>query len=239
MLLTELLKLDEAGQDAGNIELVNTSVEEARKYAEELMKENGRDLDTEIPDFDSNYVIAQKKAGMGRTVRKDMPVIDAPDVKKFQDRLAHGTIDLHHPFGDDDLEEDPFPAGLSGDDATDWLHSGLKKNDGDEHDDKVPVETGKVRVGDLKPIQKQIYFDKSIAGAAENGAADSVKFFTTKTFFIVSTDNFIIDGHHRFLGAVLIDPDMEVQVLRIDLPIKELLPLSLAYGDAIGNKRNA
>ena len=39
--------------------------------------------------------------------------------------------------------------------------------------------------------------------------------------------------------ALLLDSNMKVYVLEIDLPISKLLPLSIAYGDAIGNKRNA
>ena len=55
---------------------------------------------------------------------------------------------------------------------------------------------------------------------------------------MVSKDDRIIDGHHRFLSAVLVDPAIQVTALEIDLPIKDLLPLTLAYTDAIGNVRN-
>jgi hypothetical protein len=59
-----------------------------------------------------------------------------------------------------------------------------------------------------------------------------------KTFFITSADNFIIDGHHRWLSGIVLDPNLKVNTLSIDLPIKDLLPMATAYGDAIGNKRN-
>jgi hypothetical protein len=59
-----------------------------------------------------------------------------------------------------------------------------------------------------------------------------------KTFFITSADNFIIDGHHRWLSGIVLDPNLKVNTLSIDLPIKDLLPMAIAYGDAIGNKRN-
>ena len=54
----------------------------------------------------------------------------------------------------------------------------------------------------------------------------------------IKKDNRIIDGHHRFLTTVLINPKIKVNCLKIDLPIRELLPLTLAYTDAIGNVRN-
>ena len=43
---------------------------------------------------------------------------------------------------------------------------------------------------------------------------------------------------HRFLSAVLVDPRINVTCLEIDLLINELLPMTLAYSDAIGNVRN-
>jgi len=56
--------------------------------------------------------------------------------------------------------------------------------------------------------------------------------------FIMSKDLYIIDGHHRFLSGVLLDPNMQINALIIDLPIAKLLPLTLSYSDAVGNKRN-
>ena len=119
------------------------------------------------------------------------------------------------------------------------MKNGIKRKDGDHKDDIVNVINEKITVGKLKPIQKQIYFDKAMKDTASFGADGSRNFLENQTFFIVSVDNFIIDGHHRYLAAFLIDPKMKVNVVKIDLPIKQLLPLSLAFGDASGNRRNA
>ena len=120
-----------------------------------------------------------------------------------------------------------------------WVNGGLAKNDGDAKDDIVNVSSESIAVGNLKPIQAQIYFDKSIKKISKDGVASSKNFMTSKfNNFIVSRDNRIIDGHHRFLTTVLIDPKIKVNCLKIDLPIRELLPLTLAYTDAIGNVRN-
>ena len=167
-----------------------------------------------------------------------MPVITDEDVKKFQARLEKGEIDIHRPFAKDPVvKSNPFPEGLSGLKAKKWLELGLK--DGSKEDDRIDVRITKVAVKDLKPIQKQIYFDKSMDATKKFGAAGSIDFVKNKSFFVVSKDNFIIDGHHRFLSALLIDPTAKVNALQIDLPIKKLLPMATAYGDAIGNKRNA
>ena len=219
------------GQKAGNLELVHTSPEQARDYAEnELMM----DLDKEIPDFDKNYKFAQEKAKIGWTFRADMPVITDSDIKDLQFRLKKGLIDIRKPFSGD-FPDDPFPEGLSGKKAQEWLKAGLK--DGKTDDDVVSVKMKKIKIWDLKPIQKQIYFDKGIEGIANFGVEKSIKFYQS-TYFITSVDNFIIDGHHRFLGSTLIDPYMNVKIISIDLPIKKLLPMTRSYGDAIGNKRN-
>jgi len=82
------------GAEAGKLEIVRTDVENARKYAELEMKKYGRELDEEVPNFDKNYIFAQRLAKMGSTKRKDMPVINNKDVKLLQKRLKQGTIDI-------------------------------------------------------------------------------------------------------------------------------------------------
>ena len=228
--------LSEAGQAPGKMELVKTSLKDARAYAEDVFRENGFDLDTEIPDFDKNYATAQKLAGSGRTLRKDMPVIESEQVKQFQKRLENGRIDHAKPFTKEHMKGNPFPEGLKGQQAKDWMKDGLM--DGDKDDDNVKVSKMTAKVKDLKPIQKQIYFDKSISACAQFGTKGTTSFIQGKSIMIASSDNYIIDGHHRFLSAMLIDPNMKMNGVAIDLPIKKLLPLTIAYGDASGNKRN-
>jgi hypothetical protein len=133
---------------------------------------------------------------------------------------------------------DKFPEGLSGKDAQKFLNHGLPEFDGSNIDDDIiTTSLKKVKLKDLKPIQKQIYFDISINATVDFGIRGTIDFLKTSVF-IVSSDNFIIDGHHRFLSGLLINPNIQVKALSIDLPIKTLLPLTIAYGDAIGNKRN-
>jgi hypothetical protein len=229
----------EAGQEAGKLELVKTKPDTAKSFAEKIFQKNGRSLEEEIPNFDTNYKTAQKLAGTGKTLRKDMPVIDEKDVKDFQKRLQKGFIDVNPPHSTVIRGNDPFPEGLKGNDAAIWLQSGLPVYDkGERTDDVVKVSQASIPVKKLKPIQKQIYFDKSIGLLAKFGVEPS-KSFMKKTSFITSNDNYIIDGHHRFLSAMLMDSNTPVNILKIDLPIKTLLATSLAYGDAVGNKRNA
>jgi hypothetical protein len=221
------------------MELVKTPVDRAYEFAKEAFAKAGTDIDKEMPDFKKNYSFAQKQAGTGKTQRKDMPVIDEKDVKDFQKRLTQGYIDHYKPFASSTNPRDPFPKGLTGDMAQEWLKAGQGKNDGVWPDDKIKASLDKVPVGRLKPIQKQIYADKSIGMTASSGVKATENFLKNQSTFIISADNYIIDGHHRYLSALLIDPKFHVNVLRVEAPISKLLPLSLSYSDAVGNRRNA
>lgn len=238
-MITKFLQfLEEGGQAAGKLELVKTDVETAYAHAKKVFKKEGRDLDKDLPNFKDNYLLAQTQAGGGTTKRKDMPVLDEKDLKKFQKRLQNGDLDVESPYGDVTDDNNHFPEHLGGKKAKDFVEAGKKKHDGSKPDDKVKVTKTKETVSDLKPIQQQIYFDKSIGMTGKSGVAKS-KAFLSKNSFVISSDNRIIDGHHRFLTALLIDPKMKVPVFKINLPMNELLKLSLAYGDAVGNTRNA
>ena len=232
--------LMEAGASAGKLELASVSPEKAREYAEAVFVKTGTTLDKEIPNFDKNFKVAKSKSKIGSTQRKDMPVIDGKDVRDLQNRLSKGYIDINKPLSKKTNPKNPFPTGLSGTTADAWLQNGLKQNDGaaSDNDDVVKVTKKSITVSKLKPIQRQIYFDKSMDTIAQFGVKASVSFMKTQ-LFIISTDNFIIDGHHRFQSMMLIDPTQKANVLVIDLPLSELLPMALSYSDAIGNKRNA
>lgn len=219
------------GSKAGDIEVAKTNISDAIEHAIEIL---GQEKFDEIPNFISNFKRAQSAAKLGWTKRKDMPVISSNDVQDLKNRLEKGFLDVMKPFA----VKGGFPEKLSGKAAEQWLKNGLPEFDGHSSDDRVSVEYRRVTVGDLKPIQKQIYLDKSLGGLAKGTLESTISFLQNQTIYIVSSDNYIIDGHHRYMSAMLLDPNMKVQTLSINLPIKTLLPLTLAYGDAIGNKRN-
>lgn len=234
------LFLSEAGsvaQTGGKLEIVKTPLNKARAYAEKMFAEQGLNLDDEIPNFDNNYQIAQKRASLGKTKRADMPVINSDDVRDLQYRLKHGFLDVKKPHNT--LFSNPFPDGLTGADAHKWLEGGLPIYDGDKKDDKIKVKTKKISADILVPIQQQIYFDKAIQAIIRRGAARQTHHITDgSSFLIVGKDGSILDGHHRYLSALLINPKMSIQCMVIDLPIKKLLPLTQSYTDAVGNQRN-
>jgi hypothetical protein len=225
-------RLFEDAEEAGKLELTKITLEQAISFC----SKNNFNVEKEIPNFAKNFKNAQSKAKMGWTQRRDMPVIETEDVKELQARLESGKLDINKPFSHETLKSNPFPTGLKGFAAKKWLELGL--TDGSIKDDQIDVEIDKAPVGKLIPIQRQIYFDKAMGSTIKFGMDASLSFITKKSFFIISSNYYIIDGHHRFLSAMLINPSISANALKINLPIKKLLPLSVAYGDAIGHKRN-
>ena len=92
-----------------------------------------------------------------------------------------------------------------------------------------------VDINDIFPHEKVISKKSSTLSSFLKSFND---YIIISSILCCSQSMVIIDGHHRFLSAVLVDPRIKVTALEIDLPIKDLLPLTLAYTDAIGNVRN-
>lgn len=237
MNVFEHFLLLERGQAAGRYEVHRTDVDEMLAYADELLQRGQSvSVDEAIPDFRRNYERVKRiVARHGKTKRRDMPVINDDDVNDFQRKLQQGAFDINKPFHEKTDRRDPFPDGLSGEEAEKWLDRGLR--DGNLHDDKVAVRQTKQPVGKLIPIQRQIYGSKVLEPMSKFGVTASIEFYRS-TINVISSDLRIIDGHHRWFGANLIDPRLEMNGLLIDLPIADLLDLARSYGDAIGNKRN-
>ena len=124
--------------------------------------------------------------------------------------------------------------------AENWLSAGSGP---DKAEDKINGEYEMIAVKDLKPIQEQIFIVKAIKMAAEaEGKLDEMNWLLKpgekSPYTIVSSDNFILDGHHRWLGAYLVNPDSEMKCVKVDMTCKELLDLTNKFTGAIGNKPN-
>lgn len=102
----------------------------------------------------------------------------------------------------------------------------------------VKVTKGKMKVRNMKPLQYQIYVDKAMKWTAKNGPKENRRFLENDTKFILSNDNYIMEGHHRFLQALLFDPDLRANYIMIDMDHDNLLKFLLTYTDKIGNIRN-
>jgi len=154
------------GQAAGKVEFVNTTLQQAHDFIDSI-KNKKLDLEKDLPDFDDNFKSAQALAKMGWTKRDEMPVIEKEDIRKLQARLEKGNLDINKPFAKDTDPGHPFPTGLSGMAAQKFLKNGLK--DGSIKDDQINVEIAQVKVKNLIPIQKQIYFVKILTNYQNPG----------------------------------------------------------------------
>ena len=47
--------MNEGGEAAGKLELVSTDVKTAREFGTKAFADEGKDINTEIPNFDKNY----------------------------------------------------------------------------------------------------------------------------------------------------------------------------------------
>jgi hypothetical protein len=224
------------GAEAGAYEIVSTPLPVAKQLVADVYLNNHTVAPHRVmPNFDQNYLFAQRMASLGKTKRKDMPVIRRSDAFGLQRRLARGALDIRAPFAKGTDEHNPFPEGLSGAQAQKFLTNGFR--DGKISDDVVKFHADLKPAGSLKPIQQQIYLDKAITFGLRMHT-DEFERMVANSFMISSADNFIIDGHHRWLFALLVNPNIRMSTLVIDMPLNKLLKLLTAYGDAIGNKRN-
>ena len=102
----------------------------------------------------------------------------------------------------------------------------------------VKTSKGKMLITKMKPLQYQIYIDKALNGIIKNGVVKTRKFLTSGTMFILSNDDYIMEGHHRFLTGILFDPTMKVPFFKVDMNKDQLLKFLLSHTDKIGNTRN-
>lgn len=129
-----------------------------------------------------------------------------------------------------EIDPKEFPNPLPGT-KKGFLKKGDPKNDGGKPDDDVvstkPVE---IAVSKLKPSQDAIYLGKALAMAingVEGGDLGAV----------ISKDNYILDGHHRYAATSFNNPNASVGGVQAQLMIGDLVPVLRAAGDAMKNKR--
>ena len=96
----------------------------------------------------------------------------------------------------------------------------VKSSDYDELIDflksnKINMVKKTVKANTLKAIQKDFNKDKIVAAVAKYDTLSKAK------PLIVSADNYIIDGHHRWLGAHNVGG--EVSIMQASVKVKELL----------------
>ena len=124
-------------------------------------------------------------------------------------------------FEDDEIfgTTDAMPLSTVPADAAKAAYKGGKK-DGSDTDDQIPSKKASVAAGKLKRSQKEVVPAKAVAFAIlallkkapmQDGPGGDLQ-------AIISNDNYIMDGHHRWAATFLVDPSATMQATQIDLP---------------------
>lgn len=211
---------------AGTLNVSTVSLEKARAYSETVFQEHGKNLDKDLPDFDTNFLLLQKAAKSTLNIsRSEMPVISQQDVQEFERDLKQGNLDLFKPYA---FGSPHFPTNLLGkkQESEEWLQLG--QQDGDPNDDKIQAKVGKTAAKILKPIQGEMWLEKMVPYILKSAMP------VDKMTMVVSSDHHIIDGHHRYGQAMLMDPNLKLKTLFVPLSIQMLLKVGRSYGNAKG-----
>jgi hypothetical protein len=124
-------------------------------------------------------------------------------------------------FEDDEVfgTKDALPLSKVPADAAKAAYKGGKA-DGNPSDDQIPNSKVSVPAAKLKPSQKEVVPQKAVEFAfsaimkikpMEAGPGGDLQ-------AIISNDNYIMDGHHRWAATFLVDPDASLDATQIDLP---------------------
>ena len=103
-------------------------------------------------------------------------------------------------------------------------------DDGDMKDDVVGSKAHSWPSKMLKPTQEDVYLGKALGMAIGGVAGGDLK-------SVVSHDNYILDGHHRWAATLLNKPTATITGIQVAMNINDLVPVLRAAGDAFGNTR--
>jgi len=154
-------------------------------------------------------------------------------MKSFKDycvisRLIEHAVELMEDLPTKVVDPAQFPNPITTALAKVFLTKGHK--DGNSKDDVVKTSPANIAASQLMPTQSEIFMGKVIGMAIGGVAGGDLK-------AVISKDNYILDGHHRWAATMLANPTAKVGGLKADLGIGDLVPVLRALGDALGNER--
>jgi len=135
------------------------------------------------------------------------------------------------------LAEDATPSGVDSDRFPLELSAAAGKaaeaeklvtggdEDGEESDDTVAAAPGSMSVKDLKPSQSSMNIHKAVCFAL--AAIKKMPPFTSgpggDLGAIITNDNHIMDGHHRWIASGMVDPSSSVGGYVVEFPAKKMI----------------
>ena len=186
------------------------------------------DLDTEAENDEQERL---NKKNRGQVKKPTMDMIKEDPITAVQQAL-HGLFG----GGEEDEEDDEPEEGIihldkglglpraelpqvKSDDMQNFIDWLKEKN--------VDVFKSKMEVGELIPIQKEINVEK-VKSMMEKHDAGKIDLVTGKPV-MVSADEHIIDGHHRWFALRELSEENEMETINIKLPVKKLLKVMKKY----------
>lgn len=136
-------------------------------------------------------------------------------VKTFESYLLEDFVEIHK-------MRDVIPLSKINKKAAD-ASIGSGNKDGDGKDDIVGGKKASIAVKNLQAAQTEIIAEKAIGMAIGTMLNAKPTKIGGDLGSIVSKDNFIMDGHHRWAATFLCDPNAKVEATQIDLPGKSLV----------------
>ena len=137
------------------------------------------------------------------------------------------------------LDHERFPKKLGDVDkekATQYVDAG--DFDGEKEDDVIPVNNASFPTSALKPSQSSMDIEKALAFAIHmmsktapfaNGPGGDLDAF-------ISNDNFIMDGHHRWIATAMVNPGAKIGGFQVEFPGDELIAVLNALTKGEFNK---
>lgn len=181
-------------------------------------------------DFCTEYPDACK--GVLGTQRANMPQV--PDVGDFE-------TDLESPPPEGIETNEPEKIPDMGQATKAYLNSSDDPGDYPQGDQVQIDEKPGIDPMSLTPTQKDTYMDNALKKVA---AAESGEWQPWAASVLVSQDDYLLDGHHRWAATIIYNdkhPDdrQTMTVQKVEMPIQQLLKVANAYTDAAGGARHS
>jgi len=211
----------------GNDEIVYLKTKEDSKGAHYNLYYKGHDIEAggarfgsekELEDFAANYILSNQWYKKLR-YEDSIPLPESRNVMTLESFLNE---ELPTQEIDPNAFQNPYKTDKN------FFKKGYK--DENVMDDVVKTKPVKIQASQLKPSQDAVYLGKALGmaiGGVEGGNLEAV----------ISQDNRILDGHHRWAATIFNNPKARVGGVQAELKIGDLVPVLRQAGDALGNKR--
>lgn len=246
-------KNDGESKDKGSGDLSSRQIDISHPDLKSLpddakVKDLKPDQRAEIEGYDLEVVgdNAKRAVAVARLIKDGLDKLD-PDLCKEQKPLCKGNMRLTRDKMPQVESDSSIKKLQDSKDPSDQAKAKAMIQAGGDPDNDKPVlrqmadflakngvKTRKVKmpVGKLKATQKEIKTAKSFSMAnshLKNDFKGKAYSLTDGNPIIVSRDNHILDGHHRWAAGLIVDPGMEFEVEQIDMDMEDLLKEAAAF----------